>query len=93
MAFTLDSSDFMQNFNTENLKTPTKSQIASKKSETTLSQLFMSSPDLLEPQNTRKPAQRTILKSKKRKITTSPIPEDYLVSQDSQDGDKVLQQA
>jgi len=80
MAFTLDSSDFMRDFNTENHKTPTKSQTTSK---TTLPQLFMSSPDLLGSQNTIKSGQRTILKFKKRKITTSPIPEDYIVSQDS----------
>jgi len=80
MAFTLNSSDFMTDFNTENPKTPTKSQVTSKKPKTTLSQLFMSSPDLLRTQNTMKPAQRTILKFKKQKITASPILKDYSVS-------------
>jgi len=86
MAFTLDFSDFIRYFNTKNPKTPTKQH---KTTKTTLPQLFMSSPDLLESQNTMKPTQRTILKSKKRKTTTSPMLEqlssDNQDSQDSQD--------
>lgn len=93
MAFTLDSSDFMRDFNTKNPKTPTKQH---KTAKTTLSQLFMSSPDLLGSQNTMKPAQRTILKSKKRKITASPMLEqlssDNQDSQDNQSSDRLLQQ-
>ena len=68
--------------------------------KTTLSQLFMSSPDLLGSQNTIKPAQRTILKSKKQKTTASPMLEqlssdnqDSQDSQDNQTSDKLLQQA
>ena len=70
MAFTLDFSNFMRNFNTENPKTPTKQH---KTAKTTLPQLFMSSPDLLRSQNTMKSAQRTILKSKKQKTITNPM--------------------
>jgi len=68
MTFTLNFSDFMRNFNTKNLKTPTKQH---KTAKTTLSQLFMSSPDLLKSQNIMKSTQRTILKSKMQKIITS----------------------
>jgi len=97
MTFTLNFSDFMRNFNTKNPKTSTKQH---KTTKTTLSQLFMSSPDLLESQNTMKSTQRTILKFKKQKTITSPMLEqlssDNQDSQDSQDNqisDKLLQQA
>ena len=93
MTFTLNFSDFMRNFNTKNLKTPTKQH---KTAKTTLPQLFMSSPDLLGFQNTMKSAQRTILKSKKQKTTTSPMLEqlssDKEDSQDNQSSDRLLQQ-
>jgi len=73
----------MRNFNTKNLKTPTKQH---KTAKTTLSQLFMSSPDLLKSQNIMKSTQRTILKFKKQKIITSSMLEQLSSNnQDSQD--------
>jgi len=92
MVFSLDSSDFMQ-VNTENPKTPTKQH---KTPKTTLPQLFMSSPDLLTSQLSMKLSQKTILKSKKRKTTASPMLEHLSSgnqdSQDNQSSDKLLQQ-
>jgi hypothetical protein len=89
MAFTLNFSDFMQNFNTENLKTSIKSQITSKKNTFTTLYEFTRSAEISKHHEI---CSKNNSKVKKQKIITSSMLKDYSVSQDSQDDDKLLQQ-